>query len=185
MISVMGQETGVCRDAILDGFQIHDEIGQALGIFRSENIRIRKFWIERNRNEFGGAGLVAISYGSAIFDSVFIRDNYSNSYSALYLSSGGALKMSDSELSNNGLGGPWGSAGMLSESGGAITLRTSRILMNVGGSRPETAGPFYQVYNQGGGVIDIAYCVVDGLKAGVYPSDDGSYINWGAGNTAP
>src|SRR4051812_10398778 len=76
----------------------------------------------------GGAGVVAISTGGdAIFDKVYLRDNYSESYTTLYLTSGGRVSISNSEIVNNSIGMSWGSSGVLSEYGGAVKIRGTKL----------------------------------------------------------
>lgn len=185
VIRYSGEPQSICRNTVLDGFHIIEEVGQALGIFYSENAQIRNFWIERNQNEFGGAGLIAIAYSTCSFEKVTIRDNTSMGYAAVYLYSGGSMTMSNSEVSNNQNPSSWGTAGILSEYGGNVTLRATRLTLNTGGSRSGEFGPFYQAYNHGQNVMNIDQCVIQGLRSGVYPENNGSSIIWGNGNTEP
>lgn len=185
IVRFSGEPLSICRNTVLDGFHILEEVGQALGIFYAENAVVRNFWIERNRNESGGAGLIAIAYSTCSFEKVIVRDNSSTGYAAVYLFSGGSFTMSNSEVSNNLNESSWGTAGILSEYGGNVTLRATRLTQNVGGSRSGEFGPFYQAYNHGQNVMDIDSCVIQGLRTGVYPEADSPSIIWGSGNSEP
>ena len=179
MVYLQGESPVICRDVIVNGFHTYEEVGQAIGIFLTENAVISNFWIESNRNTTGGAGLVAVSSGDAVMNRVFIRDNYSESYTALYLFSGGKLGLSNSEITNNSMGGSWGRAGILNENGGTVTVRNSKLFKNAGGEN-------FQIFNQNGGLVDIDQSTIQSGRAGVHPvnAPENIFIKWGARNTA-
>lgn len=176
MVSIRGESPAVCRDAIINGFHIYSEVGQAVGLFNGENDLISDFWVESNRNTAGGAGLVTISNGDAVLNRVFIRDNYSEGYAALYLESGGQVKIDNSEITNNSTGSSWGSGGIHAENGQSAFIRNSKLSRNSGGS-----GAGYQAFAWGGMTMDIDYCTVQGMRAGIYPTE-GPEITWGTHN---
>ncbi|MDB5102984.1 MAG: hypothetical protein JWP91_673 [Fibrobacteres bacterium] len=177
MAWIYGQD-GICRDAIMDGFHINKEIGQATLISQAENATVSNFWYEGNQNTVGGAGLVAVAGGDVAFDKVYIRENYSESYTALYIFSGGRISISNSEITSNSIGTGWGSAGILNEYGGSAIIRNSKLYKNAGGSGN------YQIYNYNGGLMDIDQNTIQAGRAGVYPTEDSGsqFVKWGAGN---
>jgi hypothetical protein len=176
MVSISGENPVICRDAIVDGFHIHDETGQIFSAFYSENALVSNFWFEANRNTNTGAGIVLVSYGDAVFDKVYIRDNYSESYAAILLISSGKLSISNSEIVNNLTSTTWGSGGIHNEGGLLVKIRNSKLFKNTGGSGN------YQGFAYGGGTFDVDFCTIQGMRAGFYP-ETGSEIAWGANNT--
>ncbi len=182
MIQITYDYPTICRNAIVDGFHINNETGQAIQISHSENATISNFWIESNRNTSGGAGLISITNGDAIFDKVYVRDNYSAGYTAIYIYSGGQVSISNSEIINNETGTTFGSGSIASEYGGPVKIRASKLYRNRGGSGIGA----YQGHNYNGGVWDIDQCTVQGMRAGFYPEVDptSAFILWGPLNVA-
>ena len=180
LISISGESPVVCRNTILDGFHINDEVGQAISIFNSENARLENFWIEANRKTEGGAGLIAVANADVVFQRVYIRDNYVESYHPVYLYSGGKLEMYNSEIINNTTSTSWGGAGIHHEGGGGMTIRSSLLYKNSGGN-----GNF-QVFSHNGGLVDIDACTVHFGRVGVRPlvedDPDSQAIKWGPNN---